>query len=339
MVRVDRLRIGGVYKNYKEVCAVLGEKVTSSRAKKIQLAKWGEQFSWVMQRYEWRIVKIHPNPEAEVEGLTTAAAVGLGIVSFLLEEVEMGEKIEIVNENEMRIYSELGDRKKAVSVVMCEDKMMGIIGMVNLFFKSQQFQPKNTVWDKEFFGDTRKIVKSFMRYSIRGLEDQRIVKADLTYQLTTTTEGLRVATLIEHTLISDVYVEVLNDFQRENLQEVKAINKLKEFYKRVNNILLEKYSISFHKSIWLMTTSQSLLDGYLERLQISDKGIKASKKIINRKNVIRLAKHFEKVYIEYLITKDTFNSAMTLKALRELPEEYLSDNIKRIENFVQLEEK
>ncbi|WP_342532760.1 hypothetical protein MHB40_14920 [Lysinibacillus sp. FSL K6-0057] len=66
-IKLDNIKVGDVFKNYKELCEVLGEKVKSGNAKKYQLIEWERYFVYDKKGYKFIINNIYDNPLEKVD--------------------------------------------------------------------------------------------------------------------------------------------------------------------------------------------------------------------------------------------------------------------------------
>lgn len=325
----EKLKVGKVFKNYKELCNFLGEKPSGGDGKKIQLGKWAEQFTWTKDGHKFIINKVHINPKAGINSLTTSGMCSIGIINWLKIKIEAGEGLEIRNSD--------GSFSEAKVLIVDEDKMMHITGMVNEYFNKNKFCKKTLedIWEKDFFSDSQNIIKPFIRFSILDLIERKILIADLTYEIRNEGENKNtICSLQQHLDIVAIYLQELTALNCVSLREAKVKNLTRQLYFRINSRIESELNIVWHKNIWTVTTSLKVLNSYLTMINVPDNNINLVALFSNKKNITRLLTHFTKVYDKYLISKDTFTSAMNEKDLRELPENYLKDNIQRIHSYI-----
>ena len=61
---ISKLKVGQIYKNYKELCATLGEPYKSSKSKEAQLREWSLLFKWERNKDKYIITEIYEFPIA-----------------------------------------------------------------------------------------------------------------------------------------------------------------------------------------------------------------------------------------------------------------------------------
>ena len=63
VIDVSNLYVGQVFKNYKELCSALGEKVMAGNSKKAQLKDWERYFLYTKDGHKFIINKIYDTPK------------------------------------------------------------------------------------------------------------------------------------------------------------------------------------------------------------------------------------------------------------------------------------
>lgn len=67
-VDVSKIKVGDVFRNYKELCNVLGEKVKNGRSKIYQIQNWERYFSYLKEGISFKILDIFDEPLPLVDG-------------------------------------------------------------------------------------------------------------------------------------------------------------------------------------------------------------------------------------------------------------------------------
>ena len=65
-MNIEKLEVGKVYKNYKELCEVLGESIKGGDAKKSQIKNWERYFMYEKDKYKFIITEIYKEPLPEI---------------------------------------------------------------------------------------------------------------------------------------------------------------------------------------------------------------------------------------------------------------------------------
>lgn len=266
-IKLDNIKVGDVFKNYKELCTVLGEKVKSGNAKKYQLIDWDRYFAYDKEGYKFIIKEVHNEVKAKQNNYK-----GNNTLPFI-DELEI-------------LLLDLLIRKYDNQTVLSSSKLMLELCMINPNYH-KYFMDRNklsTILDMDmayiidFYDTTNATFKSALNTVTKRLESKKLlihenvmmVKfIDTNIQITPTghvnvndvfqydektdtyinknikpKEVYRPATDEEREYIIKVERYILEEkYKANNIQDVFLSGEINNYYRDVSDILLKKFNI------------------------------------------------------------------------------------------------
>lgn len=65
---LSNIKVGNIYKNYKEICNILEEEPKGGDSKKAQMKEWNRYFNWDRKGYKFIITEIYNEPKPKEDG-------------------------------------------------------------------------------------------------------------------------------------------------------------------------------------------------------------------------------------------------------------------------------
>lgn len=125
VIDISNLYVGQVFKNYKELCRALDEKVMAGNSKKAQLKEWERYFSYTKDGHKFIITEIYSEPKEKDD----KRILGNNAAYYI-------DYIEILLLNLFAEYTEQGHR----TLLLSKGKLLYLLKMINtnyLFFRDK----------------------------------------------------------------------------------------------------------------------------------------------------------------------------------------------------------
>ena len=306
------------YKNYKELCNVLEEKIKSGKSKRLQLKEWERYFTYKKDGYGFVITKIYSTPKEKIDGRKVGKT-GLNPNSH------GNAKAEYIGNIQKLVLDLLAQDTNDLSygrVFLSKNQLLRALKMINDNYAfCKQRIPKLSKFIKidketveEWFDSTSSMLERNLETALKELEKQslifwsreitvaeaqavaemenlgEIIKTTKTdadgeeieeYTYTTDSTVIlkhREATEKEKAFILRVERETLKEMQCKNKAEVILKGQWSKFTKKINDKTLEKLNIAFY--------------------------YKSYKIIFNQDHVTEKIKDIEKLELDFYIRKE-----------------------------------
>ena len=276
MINTKELLNKDVVKNYKEMCKLLNQEEKTGNSKKAQEKEWKRYFKWEKQGQKYIIEEIYENP------LPVQDKRKNGNHNIYMQYIEV-------------LLLSFLSQKKGYTYTLTQKRWWKELGMVNKKYGLNTEQEKErlkkinySITDFEinsFYGRTHRKLTDIFTGALKSLRNRRLidfsketimVDADGIYMLSDDNDKCN---------ILEAEREVLQEFGYEKMIQVQLSFKTKSFYKRVYEILDEKYGIKYYfKQIRIIYTSTDIINA-LPILQE-----KLNKKLLNERIVDTLDK-------------------------------------------------
>lgn len=323
-IKLDNIKVGDVFKNYKELCIALDEKVKGGDGKKYQLIDWERYFTYEKQGYKFIIKEIHNNPLVKIDG----RKLGNNILPFI-DEMELL----LIN---LLLNSE--DKELTIS----NSKLLIMLSMINpnyLTYVNDKEQLSKLVdvninFIIDFYDVTNSTFRSAINTVTKRLENKKLVIHEqvtmvcfvdtpvkktitghnkihemytynndsntYTYNNIAPKEIYREATSDERELIVRLENHVMkNKYGYDTIQDLILAGKATAFYSDVSRILFKELNIKKAYKAHRYTFNIDNLND--EMIKLLDKyEINELRKQINNKVMIRLDETSNKRYIDAL---------------------------------------
>lgn len=287
MIDAKKLEKGQTIKNYRELCHILAEDVKTGNAKKSQEKEFKRYFTWEKQGQKYIIQEIYDKPLPSQD------------------KRKNGNNSVYVTYIEVLLLSFLAN-KKGHTYTLTQKKWWQELGLVNNRYglnteKAHQelLEMDDTITNFEinsFYGRTHRKLTDIFTSALRSLRNRCLIDFSKETVIVDSDDIYMLADDDDKRAILEVEREVLQEFGYEKMIQVQLSFKSKAFYKRVYEILDEKYGIKYYfKQIRIIYTSTDIINA-LPILQE-----KLNKQLLNERIVDTLDKQAHQLYY------DTYN--------------------------------
>lgn len=130
-MNLSKIRVGETYKNYKELCHALGEKVMAGNSKKAQLKEWERYFSYTKEGHKFIITEIYNEPKERDDKriLGNNAAYYIDYIEILL----------------LNLFTEYAEQEQR-TLLLSKSKLLYLLKMINtnyLFYRDKTNRTHN----------------------------------------------------------------------------------------------------------------------------------------------------------------------------------------------------
>ena len=231
MINVNNLQEGMVIKNYKELCALLGENVKGGDSKKAQIKEFEQYFSYHKEGNKFVVDKIHERVLEKVDKRRDK--------SIYMDFTEALIIHSLSNSTEQILYFSL--------VELSEN-----IGMVNNDFK---YSKKDTdyLWMdwidfNSFIRNTKAELKRIIDRCLKSMQNRRLINFSYGKIIIGKDETLRRATAEEEKVLLDIEGRAMTLMGRISYLQLEAKKLVDEFNNKVRELIIKEASIENFKS-------------------------------------------------------------------------------------------
>lgn len=317
-LNIDNLQVGHTYKNYKEICQVLGEKIKDGNSKKSQLIEWKDYFDYEKEGRKFTITKIHRNPIAHKKRqVLHIKLIEELILDFLVSGKHEGEKF--ISRMDLMLFLHLiKDEYRALKPK--RGKLSEATGI-----------PKEYIND--FYQSTNNLLKRNIETALNDLKNRSLIfwqDAIAVCYLEQDTDDLinkkrrytdpygdiiedgwetvvnswfdvREATKDEYGYISDVERKVMKELGFETKTGIFLSGQYVKFRCRVNDLLYEKHNIVYYFPAYRILFSKDVedMEEYLEEIEdyfLMPDEEQEKQKQLNQNTVERIKKSIQRKY-------------------------------------------
>lgn len=270
----SKLEIGKVFKNYKELCEAVNEKIRTGKSKQLQLKDWERHFTYDRDKYKFIITKIYDTPMTKEDGRKLSK-----------------NTVPYMNEMEMLILDLLAQSENGGAISLSKNKLLHSLKIINdnyKFYNRKRLKLSeitniNISNIDEFYTTTSDSFKSQLETALRRLANQSLIfwsysvtvchaipeveytengevkmkkktiindNGDYEIELQVSeVKGkldFREATNKEIKIILGIERDLLDQYKCNSISEVFKKGKIKEFYNKVNDELFERLNILYY---------------------------------------------------------------------------------------------
>lgn len=283
-IDTNKLVIGMIIKNYKEMCQLFGEEVKTGEAKKSQLKNWKRYFDWEKDGQKFVIVDIYdtPLPKEDLRRKGNNSIYKNYIELILLQYLSKQD----------------GYRK-----TFTKRNWLELLGMINSKYgkepKMKLKQLDYSINDQEitlFYIRSNKKLERVLHDALSNLQREKLIIVEYETVIVSIDEKGK-----EHRFIANDYQKrkilqveryiLKNVMQYKNMFYVYIKNKSNEYYNKVNEKLNELYGWKYYyKQIKIIYDQPNIVEA------IPSKEVMLQKEILNNKIVEFLNDNAKKVY-------------------------------------------
>ena len=225
-INTSRLQVGQTVKNYKELCALLGEKESAGNSRKAQLKEFARYFEWEKSGQKFLITDIYDTPLPKEDGRNKGKYV---------------KCIEIILLNYL-------SKQKGYTYTLNKKKWWELLGMVNRKYDNVsqeellEINPVITKFEiRHYYQRCNKKLEEILFSALRSLSSRKLIDWEIETVIVTRNQEkthYRVANVFEKKIILRAERYVLHKIMHlEKMFNVFAKQMQDEFYRLVNEIL------------------------------------------------------------------------------------------------------
>lgn len=225
-INTSRLQVGQTVKNYKELCALLGEKESAGNSRKAQLKEFARYFEWEKSGQKFLITDIYDTPLPKEDGRNKGKYV---------------KCIEIILLNYL-------SKQKGYTYTLSKKKWWELLGMVNRKYDNVsqeellEINPIITKFEiRHYYQRCNKKLEEILFSALRSLSSRKLIDWEIETVIVTRNQEkthYRVANVFEKKIILRAERYVLHKIMHlEKMFNVFAKQMQDEFYRLVNEIL------------------------------------------------------------------------------------------------------
>lgn len=273
-INTSNLKIGQVVKNYKELCALLGEEFKQGGdSRKAQLKEFARYFEWEKSGQKFLITDIYDTPLPKEDGRNKGKYV---------------KCIEIILLNYL-------SKQKGYTYALSKKKWWELLGMVNRKYDNVsqeellEIDPVITKFEiRQYYQRCNKKLEEILFSALRSLSSRKLIDWGIETVIVTRNQGkthFRVANEFEKKMILRAERYVLHKIMHlEKMFNVFAKQKQDEFYRLVNEILedsLDKDWQYYYKQVKIIYNHDQVIEAIpdieaeLRKLELNDKVVNA----------------------------------------------------------------
>lgn len=295
-INTSNLQIGQVVKNYKELCALLGEKEHGGDSRKAQLKEFARYFEWEKSGQKFLITDIYDTPLPKEDGRNKGKYV---------------KCIEIVLLNYL-------SKQKGYTCTLSKKKWWELLGMINRKYDNVsqeellEINPVITKFEiRHYYQRCNKKLEEILFSALKSLSSRKLIDWEIETVIVTRNQEkthYRVANVFEKKMILRAERYVLHKImQLEKMFNVFAKQKQDEFYRLVNEILensLDKDWQYYYKRVKIIYNHDQIveaipdLEAELRKLELNDKVVNALNEHAEKNYRRNEEKLFEKIVSE-----------------------------------------
>ncbi|EIW6613677.1 hypothetical protein QTI99_06330 [Clostridium perfringens] len=281
-MRIENLEVGKVIKNYKELCGLLGIKVTSGKSKKLQLEDLERYCVYHKEGNKFVVDEIYENPLPKLDGRIN------GNNNVYVEEI--GDiLVEYISNNKR------ADNK----VLLSFSKIINVLGLVNNTYtvannkKSELADILNIELSAihYFYNTSRCEFKKIIKRALNNLQKRSVIKYEEKWQICekVNTDGetkdiYRLATKDEVSMILDAQKRSLDEMGLKDLTALFLAGSVKyrKFNKKVNEKLPRSWN--YYYGVYEIIFGSAAVD--IEMKYIEEKRISLNNKSKDKMNKV-----------------------------------------------------
>lgn len=269
---LSNLIVGNVYKNYKELCSALNEKVKTGNSKLSQLNEWERYFSYEKKGHKFIINEIYSEP------LPATNTIGNNAAPYIDDIVKLILDLLVQDNNKGKLFLSINALLKQLNMVndnytYCKGQTLKLSKVMNV--------PHENIED--FYQSSNTTLKSNLETALNSLKRQALIhwypsltvcfidtyietnelgeikinKHEYVNEKGETITNFQVAEPVkkrvyreateqEERIILRIERELLEEYNCQSKADLFKRGKVEEYYKKVKDRLFEKTNILFY---------------------------------------------------------------------------------------------
>jgi len=252
-----QIKVGEIYRNYKELCKQLDEPVNGGGEKINQLEHWQTCFLWEREGQKYKITQImkplDKRPHIQRENSKWYKSVVIILLNKVIDTIK----------NEC-------DSEGSNEVILTSIEAYELLGLCNGKFKNLKSDQNSEIPIEhriKFYKEATNIFYYILNNVLKSLVSQKILIFSKTYRLARAAEGyvIRLATIHELKLIKEITDNLLSKFNLKNEHDVMLLGMEAIFYSERKK-LLEQVGIFFCFKVYRISITEYYLPKFNEFL-------------------------------------------------------------------------
>ncbi|MDQ0975877.1 hypothetical protein QFZ31_005755 [Neobacillus niacini] len=260
-MKLEKLKSGQVFKNYKEMCLDLEMDIKSSTdSKKAQYKELARYCDYQKDGHKILIKSVYENPLPKIENRGKSEGSRRSIY---------GNTIQLL------IADLLAQSDGYISI--SRNKLLASIGIVNSNFgecgqhlkKLSKYAEMDERVIYDFYNTNNSNFRSMIESALNNLEDKRVIMYSTVTKVHEKGKySPRIATQEEITQIMKYEKDTLEQMGFKQISEVRVSKKWKQYQRKVQQLLIENTDIEFHFSAYEITVNKNYIEQ--ERNELAD---------------------------------------------------------------------
>lgn len=359
-MNIEKLEVGTICKNYKELCNLLGEPIKSGKSKEYQVKNWERYFKYDRDKYKFIITEIYDTPMIKEDGRKLSK-----------------NTVPYMDEMETLILDLLAQSDNGGAISLSKNKLLHSLKIINdnyKFYNRKRLKLSeitniNISNIDEFYTTTSDSFKSQLETALRRLSNQSLIfwsysvtvchaipeveytengevkmkkktiindNGDYEVELQVSeVKGkldFREATNKEIKIILGIERDLLDQYNCNSISELFKKGKIREFYNKINDILFERLNILYYYNSYKIIFNRDNVKKKLSDLILNETRKDLTQTELNIKVRDRIEQNANDRY-----SKATFQSALGNdlkgKELMRSKDDYI-DNTKELNEIL-----
>lgn len=253
-MKIENLKVGQVFKNYKDLCNELEVEHKAGKSKQLQIKDWYRYFSYSKEGHKFIVNEVYKTPIKKIDNRG--------------KDSKYGEFVQL-------LVLDLLAQCKSDNVSISRNKLMLAINMINSNYGTcSENVRKLSIYANidervvyDFYNTNNSNFKSTVETALKNLMDKRIIWVDMVTKVAVKDSKIhRIATRTEKVQILDIEKLVLNELGYKNVSQVRVSGEWKKFKNRTRTLLNFQSDINYYYSAYNITVNEKYIDNEREEL-------------------------------------------------------------------------
>nr|DAT84931.1 MAG TPA: hypothetical protein [Caudoviricetes sp.] len=261
-IDIDKLKIGQVFKNKREMCELLGQKYISNKTASLpQLKEWKRYIDWEKDGQKIIVTEIYPTPLDKNDGRITN---GTQVYQRFIEDILLAYiDSQITQFNNNNNIDNTDDGYFTFSLTL--NQLALLCGMIN-----ENYVDKNitqllldagyTKFNiKDFFSRTQSKFNLVINNALNNMQKRKIISYEKKY-IVVENGVKRIANYDDESKILNIEKTALIDMGCGSVIEVFVHNKTKEYYNLTNKYVGEQFGWNYYYQSYVILANNYVLN-------------------------------------------------------------------------------
>lgn len=328
-MKIDNIRVGQVFSNYKALCNALEIPATGGKAKLLVLKKLESFFTLERFGNSIKIAEFISQEQVNMNLITSMSHRSLCellLMDYFYRHIQETYSQEVLQESPEEIYS----------IVLSKRQIDLITGLVNNLFSSIK-NLKSGKMTYEFARYVRAKNWEIIKDVLWNLGNKKVAFNYRTFYAVTITDRVpKIMSPEEAAKILNVYQLVMTKQNRKSIQQIFFLKELPEYYESVRKALYELHQITFHDECFIFHVSLQTAENYLLSKIISLNAMSDVKIEVNNRHIENLFNFFQRQYERFLRLQETNCQGFKTEYYEDLEPNFVEHNSECLDKFIKL---